>query len=107
MIAAASRSWVASAVSTMSDDVSPKWRYLPSSPSVSWTPLTKAAMSCPCSASSSLMRSTLMVAVRSLGSASRGTMSSSAQPSAASSSISSQRASRDSSLKISAISGGV
>ena len=60
-------------------------------------------MSCPCSASSSAMRSASMVAPCSAVSASTGIRPISAHPSHASSSTSSQRCSRDASLKIFAI----
>src|ERR1700726_5171228 len=60
-------------------------------------------MSCPCSASSSAMRSASIAAPRSVVSASTGIRPISAQPSHASNSTSSQRCSRDESLKIFAI----
>src|ERR1700692_2707498 len=60
-------------------------------------------MSCPCSASSSAMRSASIDAPRNAVSASTGIRPISAQPSQASNSTSSQRCSRDESLKIFAI----
>src|ERR1022692_3165827 len=60
-------------------------------------------MSCPCSASSSAIRSASIVAPCSVESASTGMRPISAQPSHASNSTSSQRCNRDASLKIFAI----
>src|ERR1700692_4296731 len=100
---AASWSWVARAVATTSDDVKPRWKYRPASPTVSCTAATNAAMSCPCSSSSSAMRSASIDAPRSVVSGSTGIRPISAQPSHASNSTSSQRCSRDESLKIFAI----